>query len=180
VLGGTHGDWTVNPDEIPGEWVEIRLPGDEWGDSLNLSDIPAGTYTVEVKDKDGNTQEVTITITDQSVAKGFWNIGDKQTGWLAKILLSIWTWIGAALLILLALLKRNMHITIYNAGGRRVSSVKYLKRRQKEVAVTLNASRLKDGVEAKVRLSRFFTRRMRGNNSESPWRTESADCAYSG
>jgi hypothetical protein len=142
-----------------GEGTQIRMPGGEWSDELVLEDIEPGTYIVEVMDEDGNVSLVEITITDEEIAAGLWNV-EKHSG------LPWWLWAagGTALLILLIfLLAYNVRITVWNEDGKAVRRIHRLRRRKDKVQVDIPSRRVRGGIAGTVTLARAFTRRMRGN-----------------
>ena len=183
AFGGKTGDVTIDPGDVLGDAEQIRLPGGEWTDTLELKDIPPGTYTVEVKDKDGNVKQVTITITDKSVAAGFWNPSDQtasagSSGYLR--LLWLWALLGLLLLLLLLLLlfRRNVVITVYaesrDGSEKRISVTKKYRRKKSEVVIVLEKRKTNGGESASVRLSEALTRKMKGKSIRLILRDRSA------
>ena len=155
------GDVDIGLDEI-GKIVDdadkVRLPNGEWTDTLTLKDAKPGTYTIEVMDKNGNISTVTITITDEEVAKGSWQASNSTASWYisASVL---------ALIIIIFLLAYNIKITaIVSDGGEDsiLKTKKKLKMRKDEVIVTLKQKDFEGSDYIKAELTKSFTKAMRG------------------
>ncbi len=138
---------------------KVRLPGGEWTDSLTLKDAKPGTYTIEVMDKDGNISTVTITITDDEIAKGYWEASGSRVIWYISAA-------ALALIILILLLAYNIKITAIvidgNGEENKLKTKKKLKMRKDEVIVTLKQKDIEGSDYLKVELTKNFTKAMRG------------------
>jgi len=156
------GDVDVDLDEIEkivDDADKVRLPGGEWTDTLTLKDAKPGTYTIEVMDKNGNISTVTITITDEEVAKGYWQASDGKAVWYISVAV-------LALIIIILLLAYNIKITAIVNGGSGEEKVlktkKKLKMRKDEVIVALKQKDFEESDYIKVELTKSFTKAMRG------------------
>ncbi|NMC57375.1 MAG: tandem-95 repeat protein, partial [Eubacteriaceae bacterium] len=156
------GDVDVDLDEI-GKIIDdadkVRLPDGEWADTITLKDAKPGTYTIEVMDKNGNISTVTITITDEEVAKGYWQASNNYAIWYISAS-------ALAIIIIFFLLAYNIKITaIANNGSgeeKLLKTKKKLKMRKDEVIVALKQKDFEESEYIKVELTKNFTKAMKG------------------
>jgi len=149
-------------EEIPGDTVSIRLPGqDEWSETLTLEGVGPGTYLVEAMDADGNvrTVEVHVTVRD-IIARSIRSAGDDAT--TAAIAIS------ALALVLIALLVAGHNVTIVvvgtlGASTKKLRTLRRIKFRKKELIVKLDAKQLIGGEYCDFTISKALSKQMRGN-----------------
>ncbi len=150
-------------EEVPGDTVYIRLPGQEWGETLTLTDIGPGTYLIEVMDENGNIRTVEIHVTMQDIfARSLRSAADRISPAAAAFIALM------ALLILLLALLASCNVTVSVMGEkkgkeRKLRVFRHIRRRKEELIVKLDGRRLTSGEYAVLRLARRFSKRMRGN-----------------
>ena len=54
-------------EDVPETPVYIRLPGEEWSQTLTLEDVAPGDYIVEAMDADGNIYSTTVHVTVRDI-----------------------------------------------------------------------------------------------------------------
>jgi hypothetical protein len=151
-------------EEIPGDTIKIRLPGQEWSETLTLENVTPGVYLVEAMDEDGNIRTVEVHVTMQDIfARSLRSAGDKITPQaIAAIAL------GAIGLLLLILLMAGHNITVVVAGSRIASAKKMrtLRRimfRKKELVIKLDEKQLAGGDYCDLKIAKTLSKSMRNN-----------------
>ncbi|NLI52951.1 MAG: hypothetical protein GX417_01345, partial [Clostridiales bacterium] len=150
-------------EEIPGDTALIRLPGQEWSETLTLNDVGPGTYLIEAMDSDGNVRTVEVRVTmrdifERSVRSAADNVSPAA---IALIALA-----AAALIFLLLLSGFNVTVTVYNAKTGTEKKLRSLRRvmfRKKELVIKLEDRHIAGGEYGNLKLARHLTKRMRGN-----------------
>jgi hypothetical protein len=149
-------------EEIPGDTVQIRLPGQEWSESLTLENVVPGTYLVEAMDADGNVRTVEVRVTMRDIfARSIRSASDnvKLTAVLAIIALAA---------IAFALLLSGYNITVVVVGARggaeqKLRTLRRIKFRKKELIVKLEDKHLTGGEYCDFKVAKPLSKKMRGN-----------------
>ena len=144
-------------DGIPDDTVSIRLPGQEWSDTLTLENVGPGTYLIEVMDKDGNIRTVEVKVTMRDIiARSLRSSADKATV-IAAASLAL-----AGLLILFLLAGHNI-IVVVNGSEKKLRTLRRLRFRKQELIIPLNDKQLSGGRICTLKIAKSLIKRMRGN-----------------
>ena len=149
-------------EEIPGDTVYIRLPGQEWNETLILKNVTPGTYLVEAMDADGNIRTVEVRVTMRDViARSIRSAGDSVT--TAAIAISA---LAALLLLLLLFAGHNVTIVVVGTRGtskQKLRTLRRIKLRKKELIVKLDDKHLAGGEFCDLKIAKSLSKQMRGN-----------------
>jgi hypothetical protein len=151
-------------EEIPGDTVYIRLPGQEWNETLILENVTPGTYLVEAMDADGNIRTVEVRVTMRDViARSLRSARDTITPAAAAAIAVIAL---AAFMLILLLAGHNVTAVVVGTRGLAKQTLRTLRRikfRKKELILKLDSKHLMDGEFCDLKIAKPLSKQMRGN-----------------
>jgi hypothetical protein len=159
------GDVVVRTDDLDdeqGETVYIRLPGEEWSQTLTLENAAPGEYLIEAMDKDGNVRVVKVRVTARDIFARSLRSADSGTMTL------LFAGGGAAALLLILLLLfvgNNVTVRVLGITTAKKKSSRMSRRihfRKKTLTVRLDEGLVHGGRLATIRMAKHLTKRMRG------------------
>ncbi len=147
-------------DDVPQPPVYIRLPGEEWSQTLTLEDVGPGDYLVEAMDSEGNIYTTTVHVTMRDiVARSLRNSG---TSWgIAAIAGGLGL---AALILILLFAGHNVTVTVFGESLGETKKLRALRRilfRRDKLIIKLENKHVSGGEYANIHVAKHLTKRMR-------------------
>ncbi len=163
--GPEYGDVVIQPDDVdeePGDTVYLRLPGEDWSQTLTLENVTPGDYLIEAMDKDGNVRTVTVHVTMRDIVARSLRGADAATrAWLITGLSAL----ALALILLLLFGGSNVTVRVFGLAigeEKRLRTMRRIRFRRKVITVKLDNKQVRGGKYATIKLAKHLTRRMRG------------------
>jgi len=148
--------------DLPSEPVSIRLPGQEWSQTVTLEDVAPGDYNVEVMDADGTVHTVQVHVTARDiVARTLRKAGAGMVAAIAAAAVGL-----AALAFFLLYLGYNITVRVIGPFGQEEKKLRTLRRmsfKKKLLIIQLSEAQVAGGKRAEIRLAKQLVKSMRGN-----------------
>ncbi|MEN6339607.1 MAG: Ig-like domain-containing protein, partial [Clostridiaceae bacterium] len=147
-------------EDVPEPPVYIRLPGEEWSQTLTLEDVGPGDYIVEAMDADGNIYTTTVHVTVRDiVARQLRKVG---AGWgVAAIAGGLGL---AGLLLILLLIGNNVTIRVFGEAvgeEKKLRTMRRIRFRKDTLLIKLEDKQVSGGEYATIRVAKHLSKRMR-------------------
>ena len=154
---------TEDIQNIPGETVSIRLPGEEWGDTLTLENVTPGEYYIEAMDDSGNIHTVKVRVTMRDIiARSLRNArGDLDFVTIAGMSAGA---AGLLLLIILLLGGYNISFSVFGfalSDEKRLRKLRRIMFRKETLVIRLKGKQVRNGEYGVLRIAKHLTKRMR-------------------
>ncbi len=115
---------TKDVQDTPGEPVAIRLPGQEWSETLTLEDVSPGEYLIEVMDSEGNVSTATVKVTARDIiARSLRNGGAARGAVIAAVSAA-----AVALVLILLFAGYTRVVTVVNVPFTEEKKVRAMRR----------------------------------------------------
>ena len=148
--------------DVPGEPVSIRLPGQEWSQTITLEDVAPGDYMVEVMNSDGTIHTVQVHVTVRDIVAR--SLRGADAGTIAAIAAAA---VGlAALAFFLLFLGHNITVRVIGPFGAEEKKLRTLRRmsfKKKLLLIKLSEAQVTGGKRAEIRIAKQLVKSMRGN-----------------
>ena len=155
------GDVVVDKKDIegvPGDTVSIRLPGQEWSETLTLEDVGPGTYLIEAMDADGNIRTVEVRVTMRDIIARSLRSGSNQA--TAAIVAGL---LALGLLLILFFLAGHNIVVVVNGSQKKLRTLRKIRFKKQELIIPLNEKELSGGRVCTLKIAKSLTKQMRGN-----------------
>ena len=161
------GDVVVTKEDIadiPGDTVYIRLPGQEWSETLTLEDVGPGDYIVEAMDADGNIRTVEVHVTMRDIiARSLRSAGE---GISPAAIAALAVALAAAILFLFLAASYNITVTVFGISGgadKKIRAMRRIKFRKQELVIKLEDRHVKGGEYVNLKIAKQLSKKMRNN-----------------
>ncbi|MEN6418518.1 MAG: Ig-like domain-containing protein [Clostridiaceae bacterium] len=147
-------------EDVPGPPVYIRLPGEEWSQTLTREDVGPGDYIVEAMDADGNIYTTTVHVTMRDIVArqlrkdgAAWGVAAVAGG------------LGlAGLLIILLLIGNNVTVRVFGEAvgeEKKLRTMRRIRFRKDKLIIKLENKHVSGGEYATIHVAKHLTKRMR-------------------
>jgi hypothetical protein len=147
-------------DDVPQPPVYIRLPGEEWSQTLTLEDVGPGDYLVEAMDSEGNVYTTTVHVTMRDIVAR--QLRKDGAAWgIAAIAGGLGL---AALILILLFAGYNVTVTVFGESLGETKKLRALRRilfRRDKLIIKLENKHVSGGEYANIHVAKHLTKRMR-------------------
>ncbi len=147
-------------ENVPEPPVYIRLPGEEWSQTLTLEDVGPGDYIVEAMDADGNIYTTTVHVTMRDIIAR--QLRQAGAGWGIAAVAGGLGLLG--LFLILLLIGNNVTIRVFGEAvgeEKKLRTMRHIRFRKDTLIIKLENKHVSGGEYATIHVAKHLTKRMR-------------------